>query len=93
MFSFDFFFALAANEEDYVHPAHCGLLSCRKTGKRKRENNPRKPRQRAGEHRRVLAPVVWLSVVFLSFHTIIFNTNKPVSIGSTVIKNHVNKRR
>lgn len=57
--SFDCIFsAVAGNEEDYVHPAHCGRLSCRKTGKRKRERKLQIARQRAGEHRRVLCGVI-----------------------------------
>ena len=51
---------LAPNEEDYVHPAHCGVQSCRKAIQLMRAKHFLNAVQRAGEHRRVL----WLSSIF-----------------------------
>ena len=48
------FFTIAYNEEDYVHPAHCGVQSCRKVIQLMRAQHFLNAVQRAGEHRRVL---------------------------------------
>ena len=45
---------VAGNEEDYVHPAHCGVQSCRKAIQLMRAKHFLIAVQRAGEHRRVL---------------------------------------
>ena len=48
---------MTANEEDYVHPAHFGVQSCRKAIQLMRAKHFLNAVQRAGEHRRVLG--VW----------------------------------
>ena len=51
-------FKIATNEEDYVHPAICGVHICRKVIKLMRAKHFLNAVQRAGEHRRVLAVVL-----------------------------------
>lgn len=46
------------NEEDYVHPAHCGVQSYRKEIQLMRAQHFLNAVQRAGEHRRVLGVVL-----------------------------------
>ena len=48
------FFTITDNEEDYVHPAHCGVQSYRKEIQLMRAQHFLNAVQRAGEHRRVL---------------------------------------
>ena len=48
------FLKFTHNEEDYVHPAHCGVQSCRKAMQLMRAKHFLNAVQRAGEHRRVL---------------------------------------
>ena len=50
------------NEEDYVHPAHCGVQSCRKEIQLMRAKHFLNAVQRAGEHRRVLGVVISLLI-------------------------------
>ena len=49
-----------ANEEDYVHPAHCGVQSCRKAIQLMRAKHFLNAVQRAGEHSRVLCHRLFL---------------------------------
>ena len=51
---FSLFFKIGHNEEDYVHPAQCGVQSCRKAIQLMRAKHFLNAVQRAGEHRRVL---------------------------------------
>ena len=53
------------NEEDYVHPAHCGVQSCRKEIQLMRAKHFLNAVQRAGEHRRVLAAYHFLFLIFI----------------------------
>ena len=52
------FLSLAHNEEDYVHPAQCGVQSCRKAIQLMRAKHFLNAVHLAGEHRRVLAVVL-----------------------------------
>ena len=51
-------FKIATNEEDYVHPAQCGVQSCRKAIQLMRAKHFLNAVHLAGEHRRVLAVVL-----------------------------------
>ena len=54
---------VAPNEEDYVHPAHCGVQSCRKAIQLMRAKHFLNAVQRAGEHRRVLCGRLFFSIL------------------------------
>ena len=51
------------NEEAYVHPAHCGVQSCRKAIQLMRAKHFLNAVQRAGEHRRVLCGRLFFSIL------------------------------
>jgi len=55
------------NEEDYVHPAHCGVQSCRKAIQLMRAKYFLNAVQRAGEHRRVLCSRFFFLFFFFFF--------------------------
>ena len=58
MSQFGGFLHIVANDKDYVHPAHCGVQSCRKAIQLMRAKHLLNAVQLAGEHRRVLAVVL-----------------------------------
>ena len=61
------FFSVWHNEEDYVHPALCGVHIFRKAIQLMRAKHFLNAVQRAGEHRRVLA----VRCFFFNFQTIV----------------------
>ena len=64
---------MAANVEDYVHPAHCGVQSCHKVIQLMRAQHFLNAVQRAGEHRRVLGGRYF--VFFKFFQVLIYKSS------------------
>ena len=79
----EFFFSISHNEEDYVHPAHCGVQSCRKAIQLMRAKHFLNAVQRAGEHRRVLGAgfsFLFFSKQFKNNNMNLYNLEKLVKI-------------